>query len=409
MTDEFKDVDELIEAMQERGRTLEPLRLASFEEMMATVRRMRRRRRIIQGAIALAAAGIAAAVVALMFGGEPSPAAGESATPIAGRAIETPSRGPDASELRRMEPFPDVVAFACAGTEVAFPSPERVVLTSGILALQFRGVGSGSGLVIETPAATVAITGTVLSVSVEAGGTGVDVLRGRVEVTREGQTIVVGEGQQLRAGAAAPELLSKDRLERLAVLFPDERLFPPVTAMVPAAPTGVSALETGSAVRASPPQSPVAEHPVAADATPPGSDVAVLDVDEIYRLAEEALRARRYGEARELLTELLAKLPAGSGREETALIDLARTCGLLGDAACARESLVRYLDRHPSGALREEARIDLCRVLEQSGTTPELRSCLEDYLVEFPEGRKAPWARELLGDSPSPSPEGDGV
>ncbi|MBI5487898.1 MAG: FecR domain-containing protein [Deltaproteobacteria bacterium] len=409
MIEESRDVEELIEAMRERGRTSEPLRLASFEEMMATVRRMRRRRRLLWGAATLAAAGVATVVAALLLQEEPKLAAGGTSTPPTDRPAAAASHRSHGSELRRLEPFPDVVAFADEETQVAFSSAERVVLAAGTVVLQLRSTGSRPRLVIETPAAMVAIKGTVLAVSVEAGGTGVEVLRGRVEVARAGRTTVVGEGQRLRPGAAAPEPLPRDRSERLASLFPDERPCTPATATGPAAPLVVSRSETEPSEPSDHPAPPAGEPGVGGDVVPPDRAPAPPDLDETYRLAEEALRAKRYGEARDLLRELVARVPAGGSREETALIDLAQTCRLLGDTACARESLVRYLERHPSGALRQEARLDLCGVLEQSGPASELTSCLREYLAEFPEGRKAQWARDLLGGSPPGRPEGDGV
>ena len=134
-----------------------------------------------------------------------------------------------------------------------------------------------------------------------------------------------------------------------------------------------------------------------------GDLARVRDPEETYALAEDALRARRYGEAREHLEVLLAAVTAGSTLEETALVDLARTCERLGDERCVHESLVRYLDRHPSGVLREQVRVDLCRLYERSGPASALAPCLRDYLAEFPDGRNAGWARELLGPEPASS------
>ena len=409
MKDDFKDVEDMVEAMRERGRTAEPLQLASFEETMATVERLRRRRWMLRGFATLAAAGVAAVVGVMLLREDTSQPAGEQAAAFDPAQREAPQRR-EPLALRRMQPFPDLVAFADGETQVSFPSPARVVLASGTLTLQFRCVGDASRLAVETPTAVVAITGTVLSVGVRGDGTAVEVLRGRVEVTRSGKTITVGEGQLLRPGAGAPEPLPRGRSERLASLFPEEQPgTPPVATPEPTAPPIVASTEIHPPESPTTPVSRVAAPGDDSDAEPQEGSPTALDLDEIYRLAEEAMRARRHAEARVLLEELLGRVPAGSSLEETALVDLAQTCGRLGDKACARESLQRYLDHHPRGALREQARLDLCGLLEDTGTPSEWTSCLREYLSEFPEGRKARWAREALDGQPPGSPEGDGV
>ncbi|MBI5486156.1 MAG: FecR domain-containing protein [Deltaproteobacteria bacterium] len=409
MTDEFKDVDELIEAMQERGRTLPPLEMAGFEETMAMVARLRRRRRLLWGAVTLGAAGVAAVVGALVLQGPTPPPEGGGAAPAADLAVVPPPAGAPGRELRPLvQPLPDVVAFADEAARVTFPSSERVVLGAGMLALQVGPIHSPSRLIIETPAATVAITGTVLAVRVEPDGTGVEVLRGRVEVTRGGRTTVVEAGQELRPGAPAPERLPEVRSATLSALFLQEPPTAPA-AVVAAAPSVDPAAQNGSPGPTGRPVVPLASSADEPENTPPATSAEAPDMDQTYRMVDEAMRERRYGDARVLLETVLAFAPAGGGREETALVELADVCRRLGDVPCERRSLALYLERHPSGAFREEARVDLCRSFEQSGPVPELHSCLRLYLDEFPEGRKAKRARELL-DGPAPGrPEGDGV
>jgi hypothetical protein len=108
------------------------------------------------------------------------------------------------------------------------------------------------------------------------------------------------------------------------------------------------------------------------------------------------MRNRDYAAAAPLLRKVLEGSVQGSSREEMALMDLADVCERLGDAAGQRAALEQYLGRHPSGALREDARDRLCRLLQRTGSAGSFDSCLEEYLAEFPEGRRAAWARGML-------------
>lgn len=108
------------------------------------------------------------------------------------------------------------------------------------------------------------------------------------------------------------------------------------------------------------------------------------------------MRERNHVVAAELLRSVLGSAAAGSVREGTALLDLADVCERLGDTACRREALERYLERQRSGALREDVRVKLCRFLQRTGPSGAFESCLEEYLAEFPEGHEADWARGAL-------------
>jgi hypothetical protein len=316
--------------------------------------------------------------------------------------------------LKRVEPFEGFVAFLEPTTRVEFPSTSRVILTSGTVTLRLKAP-TGAKLVIETPTAKVTVTGTILSVSVEPSGTGVDVLRGRVEVLARGKLVVLTDRQRLRPRSTAAESLPADRAARLAALFPDERPLPTV-AVAPS--TAATSAHGSGALPVRPEVARVPDLPRSdsfapregavdcrlstVDAQPCGS------VDESYKQAESAMRDGRPAEAAELLRGILGRVQAGGAREETALIDLAQVCEQVGDLAGEREALERYLDRHPTGAFREDARADLCRVLQRTGPPAALISCLEEYLGEFPSGRKAQWARQIL-DASGPEPSrGDG-
>jgi hypothetical protein len=272
-----------------------------------------------------------------------------------------------------------------------------VILTSGTVALRLKSA-TDAKLLIETPTAKVTVTGTILSVSVEPTGTGVDVLRGRVEVIAGGNLVVLTERQRLRPRSAAAEPLPPGRVARLIALFPDEQPLP--TFAVAPSTAGTAALGSSAL--------PVHPEVVRAPggATPPTGEESRQpggSVDELYEQAEAAMREGRPAEAAELLRSILGRVQAGSAREETALIDLAQVCGEVGDLAGRREALEKYLERHPTGALREDARADLCHVLQRTGPPAALTSCVEAYLAEFPNGRKAQWARQIL-DASGPDP-----
>jgi TolA-binding protein len=265
---------------------------------------------------------------------------------------------------------------------------------------------AGGRLTIETPSATVVVTGTVLSVSVETAGTGVEVLRGHVLLQLGARTVELSARQRVPAGSAAIEPLPGDRVARLESLFPGET----TPAMV--ASTAPSAGVPGPVPSASAP-TPEDEVPAvpSQEVRPATAPSGSLSLDDAYRTAEAAMRDGRFAEAADLLRGILARVPAGSSREETALFDLAQVCERVGDVECRREALARYLDRHPSGAMREDARLGLCRVLQRTGPRDELRWCLERYLAEFPDARQADWARGLLGTAgavPSVSPPDEG-
>jgi TolA-binding protein len=279
-----------------------------------------------------------------------------------------------------------------------------MILEAGTAALRLRRAAGGR-LTIETPSAMVVVTGTVLSVSVEPAGTGVEVLRGHVRLQVGARTVELGERQRVSAGSVAVEPLPGDRVARLAALFPEEASPSTVATaapvVVPAEPVLPTALSIVGDVR---PSTPTEVRP----ATPPSAEPSL---DDIYRAAEVAMRDGRFAEAADLLRGILARVPVGSSREETALFDLAQVCERSGDLGCRREALALYLDRHPSGAMREDARLGLCRVLQRTGSRDELRSCLEQYLAEFPNARQADWAREILGAEsavPSARPPDEG-
>jgi hypothetical protein len=395
MTDSLRPVEEALLALRRRGEACPPGPPSDFpavQERMRQIRRGRVVRRAAVGGAALAlAAGIAALVVT--FGGVDGSGARPPGLAPRPTSLAQVERQPAVQPaLTRLEPFTDLVVFADAATRISFPSTERVVLDAGTAALQLRAAAAARRLTVETPSARVVVTGTVLSVSVEPAGTGVEVLRGHVERIAGRETLELDERQFVRAGSVTVEALPAERVARLSALFPDDSS---ATTLAAAGPSSSPSAMVPPLVLPAPPVDDHAARPTELPpATQPSADSSL---DEVYRSAEVAMREGRSAEAAELLRRVLARVPSGSSREETALIDLAQACEQLDDSSCGRDAFVRYLDRHPSGAMREDARLGLCRLLERSGPPTALRSCLEAYLAEFPDARKAAWAREVLG------------
>lgn len=392
MTHETSRVEQVFEAMRRQGRSAKKLPPTEFEVVEALMHRKRRRarlkRRLVTTVSVLAAAALGVVVVRAA---SRDPAAGGSPAASSAAPVARPQpANPPAGTLARLEPSPDLIVYADETARLELPDPDRILLAAGTISLELRRTDPPRRLVVQTPTAEVVVNGTVLAVTAGANGTAVDVLRGSVDVVLAGTTVTVAQAQRLPAGALRPEPLPPRNAARLAELFPDEApavrvaQAPPAPVEPPVGPTVEP--NPASAQRESPPANP-----------PPRPANDAPNADDVYRRVEDALQAGRLAEAAGLLREVLALASPGSGREGTALVDLAGVCDRLGDTACRRDALQRYLDRHPSGALREDARIDLCRLLETSGATEPLDSCLRSYLAEYPQGRMASWARGLLG------------
>lgn len=389
MTFETSKVEQVFEAMRRQGRSAKKLPPTEFEVVEALMHRKRRRarlkRRLVATVSVLAAAALGVVVVRAVSR-EPAvggPPAASSAAPV----VRPQPASPPPGMLARLEPSPGLVVYADEAARLDLRDPDRILLAAGTISLELRRSAPPRRLVVQTPTAEVVVTGTVLAVTAGAGGTAVDVLRGSVDVVLAGTTVTVGQAQRLPAGSLRPAPLPPANAARLAALFPEDA--PAVrVAHAPSAPVAPSV---------GPDPAPAVPRQAAPASPPPQPADAPPNVDELYRRVEAALQAGRLAEAAGLLRDVSARVSPGSGREATALVDLAGVCERLGDTACRRDALQRYLDRHPSGALREDARIDLCRLLERSGVPEPLEACLRSYLAEFPQGRLASWARSLLG------------
>ena len=396
--DEDMEVKRILEALGNLGDSVEvgpPTDPGVIRDRIRRSRRARIVRRTLAVGVSLAAVGAVLAGLVYYLSGERSASVATLRSVPAAPRREPQARQRPTSPLR-VEPFDGVSAVIPESAKVEFPSPRRAVLTAGTIAFQVRPDAGPGALVVETPAADVRVVGTVLSLSVEDAGTGVEVLHGRVDVAfRSGRVVTLGDRQMLRPGSVTVEPLPEDSAARLSLLFPSERPPPNAAAAEPPPfPLRPDDVQPG------PSRSPPRE-----DRSPGGPPL-----DEVYRQAEAAMREGRNGGATELLREILGRTPAGSAREETALIDLALVCSQLGDLAGQREALEKYLAHHPRGALREDARHDLCRVLQRTAPPAALRSCLAEYLSEFPDGRTAEWARGMLAHEAAPAvaPTGDG-
>ena len=400
--DEDMEVKRILEALGNLGDSVEvgpPTDPGVIRDRIRRSRRARIVRRTLAVGVSLAALGAVLAGLVYYLSGE------RSASVATFRSVPAaPRREPQARQRPtgplRVEPFDGVWAIIAESAKAEFPSPRRAVLTAGAMDLQVRPDAGSTVLVVETPAAEIRVVGTVLSLSVEETGTGVEVLHGHVDVAfRSGELVALGDRQRVRPGSLAVEPLPEDRAARLSLLFPSERLPPSVATAEPAPPPPRS-----EEVQPGPLRSP-SRPPPREDRSPGGPPL-----DDVYRQAEAAMREGRNGSAAELLREILGRTPAGSAPEETALIDLALVCSRLGDLAGQREALETYLARHPRGALREDARHDLCRVLQRTGPPAALRLCLAEYLSEFPDGRTTEWAREMLAHEAAAAvtPTGDG-
>lgn len=88
-----------------------------------------------------------------------------------------------------------------------------------------------------------------------------------------------------------------------------------------------------------------------------------------------------------------APAPTASTEEGRLVMDAALALRRQASPARARELLDRYVARHPSGVLLEEA---LALAMEAAETPEGARTAARRYLDRFPNGRFAPVARETL-------------
>lgn len=215
----------------------------------------------------------------------------------------------------------------------------------------------GRAFRVATGDVTVRVLGTRFRVGRDAGQVSVRVERGRVEVTRGTERVVLGPGESW-SGA--------ERLEP-----PSE----PVEATVaPVAPTDVEVAEA-----------PVHERRSSAPA--PTEDARAL-----FEAAREARRDGRPDRAAALYAELLEQHPSDA-RAGLAAFELGRIrADLLADPRGAVDALETAL-RTPGASYRSDALARLVVLYDRLGDTARCRDARSRYLEDFAEG---PHAAEVL-------------
>lgn len=417
-------------------RVLDGLRRAAAEPLDAPRggfadverRRLRRRREAWTRVAVVVVAVVGAGALSLWWwrgGGSPAAPAGVETPPLASRPSSAPP-GP-------IEERP-VVYAAEEGARLRRINERTFALDEGTV--WFSVEPGRGGLEVRTPERTIVVVGTVFAVHVEPSeGTRVGVLSGRVRVvSRDGVAVEIGAGEELAGRAPAPQPLDPAWRARMTALFPErvareERAGLPAGGSppaVPGAPSPPAVPEPGGGAVEAPESAPVPL--VGPEAPPPGGSVeaepsagrprAVVDAgsppertaaperprtwSERYAAAEALLRAGDAAAAAAELEALVESAPSSSAAEVT-LLDLARVCRQqLRDPARAQALYQRYLDRYPNGQLREDARLALCNLLGARGDGAAERACLQQYLLEFPEGSAATTVRARLGLSGPP-------
>ncbi|MBN1773870.1 MAG: FecR domain-containing protein [Deltaproteobacteria bacterium] len=383
-------------------------------------RRRRRRREAVARLAVVSVALVGAAALALWWwqGGPASSAPPGGGAPAL--AVHPPA-GPPSAPPGTLDERP-VVYAAEEGARLRQLDERTFALDAGTV--WFSVEPGRGGLEVRTPERTVVVLGTVFAVSVEpSGGTRVGVVSGRVRVvSRDGDPIELAAGEELAAREPAPRTLDPAWRARMTALFPERvaresgatraaRPSSPASPLPPVPPPleapEVEPTPAGPpevvAVPAEAPgvEPPVGRPPAAADGGESAARVAAPERprtwSERYAAAEALLRAGDAAAAATALEALVETAPSSSAAEVT-LLDLARVCRQqLRDPARAQALYQRYLDRYPSGQLREDARLALCNLLGARGNGVAERECLQQYLLEFPGGSAAATVRARLG------------
>ena len=212
----------------------------------------------------------------------------------------------------------------------------ELTLTRGLLLVDYDGNRGGS-LRVHAPGTVTDVVGTLFSVETDGDESRVSVARGRVTVATAGASArVVTAGQALSTAAPEPRplmdgvrLLLDEHAREAPVSRPPPRPRSTRSALV-AAPPGAdrtSAPPTIPGIPTAPPAAvtpPVPDSPIPPPVPPTTAPTPPADAAEaMYRLAEQAMRARDWRTARWHLEQVVA---AGTGAavEDVARYELAQ-------------------------------------------------------------------------------------
>lgn len=309
----------------------------------------------------------------------------------------------------------DVIAERAASLTSVSGSVARLV--SGTVWVRVLPECLPEPFAVVTPDARVSVIGTRFAVSVAPWrGTFVAVTEGRVRVQGHDTDLEVPAGTVWRSGSRVPTRMTGGRSPSFDVFLPpvrDERGSCPGASThggpePAAADPGEPALAAGdpapapaaAGIHAPASRPPAATEPGSVEPAPhvpaADADAPVAEAERMYREAEAALVDGRLEDAARIL-ERVSLVARGSALGGAALMDLAARRLRLGSPERAAAAYARYLDEQPSGPLRGEARISLCRIEAGAGRDAEARRCYAAYLAEYPDGAYAGEARRWAG------------
>ncbi len=271
----------------------------------------------------------------------------------------------------------------------------RFELTNGRIAVHLKK-DSPLNLGIDLPDGAVEVTGTVFVIDVSDGKSRVDVIEGKVEITRHHNSTPLPEGLSLKLtdGAKAPHTpISADPLLiLLGVELPAESVV--ATKAIEPPELDVEAVAGARSLESDPPQAAkTAEKP---KTSRPQPIETVASPEELLRAARACRAAQDWDCAIESYEQLIDKHPNRLDAT-TALVPLGQI--LLqhgGRPKAALRNFKNYLKRQQGGPLAPEASWGECSALKAIGRIDDERGCLENFLRAYPSNLNARIARFRL-------------
>ncbi|MCP4680439.1 MAG: tetratricopeptide repeat protein [Deltaproteobacteria bacterium] len=367
--------------------------------------------RLAFGVSALAAAAVAVFILVSSEPPSPAPSPKTAWAPAPSARSEAPETSPDRAEIettkdgrRFIEVFSGTALWLDGKPELEAELDNenlaRFVLSKGRVVAEVGAHKPGFRFIVTTPAGEVEARGTLFSVEVEPDGTvETRVAEGTIEVRPndgDAPRRVLTAGQEIVLGDDSPSLASTDDLQRdrcLALLecdYPKENDARRVSK------------ETRPHTRPSPKKSN-------ADARPQRAAVAIEEsrfveaadlVEQVFaerpravvtrdllaKLARAYRRAKLFGPAADTYRRLINTFP-GSEAATNGLVSLAQIeLDTLGQSDSALSHFETYLNRSPSGYLREAARAGRVRALEKLGRMNKIPRAVSRYLAAHPNG-----------------------